>query len=79
MLSDIKNEMLTLIQSIENEDLLQLLKADIEFFNKPGVDITDGLSAEDLDELQELANEPDTKDTLSEGEFKQLTNKWRTK
>ncbi|MEJ7683550.1 MAG: hypothetical protein WKG06_37975 [Segetibacter sp.] len=79
MLSDIKNEVLTLVQSIENEDLLQLLKADIEFFNKPGVDITDDLSAEDLDELRELANERDTKDSLSEEEFKQLTDRWRTK
>lgn len=79
MLSDIKNEVLTLVQSIENEDLLQLLKADIEFFNEPEVDITDDLSAEDLDELRELANERDTKDSLSEEEFKQLTDRWRTK
>lgn len=58
---------------------MQLLKADIEFFNKPGVDITDDLSSEDLEELQELTNEPDTKDTLSEDEFKQLTDRWRTR
>ncbi len=75
MASDIKKEVLTLIESIENEDLLQLLKADIEFFNKRGIDITDGLSPEEIEELQELANEPDTKDTLSEDEFKQLTDR----
>ncbi len=79
MASDIKKEVLTLVEAIENEDLLQLLKADIEFFNKPGIDITDGLSPEDLKELRELANEPDTKDTLSEEEFKQLTDRWRTR
>ncbi len=75
MASDIKKKVLTLIESIENEDLLQLLKADIEFFNKRGIDITDGLSPEEIEELQKLANEPDTKDTLSEDEFKQLTDR----
>ena len=79
MASDIKKEVLTLVESIENEDLLQLLKADIEFFNKRGIDITDGLSPEEIEELQELANEPDTKDSLSEEEFKQLTDRWRTR
>ncbi len=75
MASDIKKKVLTLIESIENEDLLQLLKADIEFFNKRGIDITDGLSSEEIEELQKLANEHDTKDTLSEDEFKQLTDR----
>lgn len=79
MASDIKKEVLTLVEAIENEDLLQLLKADIEFFNKRGIDITDGLSPEEIKELQELANEPDTNDTLSEEEFKQLTDRWRTR
>ena len=79
MASDIKKEVLTLVEAIENEDLLQLLKADIEFFNKRGIDITDGLSPEEIKELPELANEPDTKDTISEEEFKQLTDRWRTK
>lgn len=79
MASDIKKEVLTLVEAIENEDLLQLLKADIEFFNKREMDITDGLSPEEIKELQELANEPDTNDTLSEEEFKQLTDRWRTR
>lgn len=79
MTSDIKKQVLTLIESIENEDLLQLLKADIEFFNKREIDITDGLSSGEIEELQELANEPDTKDTLPEEEFKQLTDRWRTR
>lgn len=48
MVSDIKKEVLTLVEAIENEDLLQLLKADIEFFNKPGIDITDDLSPKTL-------------------------------
>ena len=78
MISDIKNEVLSLVQSIDNEDLLQLLKADIEFFSKPGVDITDDLSSEDLEELKMLASEPEMDNTVSEEEFKRLTDRWRT-
>lgn len=76
---DIKNEVLSLVQSIDNEDLLQLLKADIEFFSKPGVDITDDLSSKDLAELKMLADEPEMDNTVSEEEFKRLTHRWRTK
>ncbi len=64
MSSQIKNEVLTLVQTLEDENLLRLLKADIEYFNKPGNDITDGLSAEDMDELRRLSNEPDTTKTI---------------
>ncbi|MBA4141362.1 MAG: hypothetical protein H0X70_12875 [Segetibacter sp.] len=70
---------MTFVQVLEDENLLQLLKADIEYFNKPGNDITDGLSAEDIDELRMLSNEPDTTNTLTEDEFNQLTAKWRTR
>jgi len=44
MISEIKNEVLSLVQSIEDENLLQLLKADIEFFKERGNDIMDGLT-----------------------------------
>lgn len=78
MVSKIKNEVLSLVQSLEDENLLQLLKADIEYF-KPGNDVTNGLSAEDIDELRELSIEEENADSLTEDEFKQLTDKWRTR
>jgi hypothetical protein len=79
MASPIKDEVLLLVESLEDENLLQLLKADIEYFNKPGIDITDGLSEEEIDELRKLSNEPDTDNALTEAEFHELTAKWRTK
>ncbi len=33
MSSQIKNEVLTLVQTLEDENLLRLLKADIEYLN----------------------------------------------
>lgn len=77
MNSEIKNEVLSLVQLIEDENLLQLLKADIEFFKETGSDITDGLSKEDIEELRVLSNEPDDINTVTEDEYKQLTDKWR--
>lgn len=77
MESQIKKEVLSLVQEIEDENLLQLLKADIEFF-KEG-DITDALSESELEELKNVANEPDDLNVISQEEFKQLTDKWRLK
>jgi hypothetical protein len=68
---------LSLVAQIEDENLLELLKADIEFF-KEG-DITDGLSESEVEELENLANEPDDVNVTSQEEFKQLTDKWRSK
>ena len=43
------------------------------------MDITDGLSAEEIEELRELADEPEMDNSVSEEEFKKLTERWRTK
>lgn len=78
MANNIKAEVLQLIQATDNEELLQLIKADIEFFSGSGKDITDDLSDEDLSELKRLAAEPDIEDTLSEDQFVKATARWRT-
>lgn len=42
-------------------------------------DITDNLSPNQLQELNELAAEDDFKDTQSVDEFKKATDKWRSR
>jgi len=79
MVTDIKKEVLQLVQTIDDEQLLQLLKADIVYFTESGNDIAGDLQPADKEELQALADEPDTLDTLSEEEFINTTAKWRTK
>lgn len=78
MESEIKKEVISLIEQIEDEDLLQLLKADIEDYKEVGRDITDDLSPEDLEELRILSMEDPFRNTVSEDEYKQFLNKWRT-
>ena len=79
MASDIKSEVLQLVQAIDDEQLLQLLKADIAYFSENDYDISDNLQPADIVELKALAEEPDTLDTLSEEEFINATAKWRIK
>ena len=77
---DLKKELVALIEGTNDEELLSLLKEDFVFYGKPtSVDITDQLSKEQLADLNELAEEDDTKDTQTLEEFKKVTDKWRLK
>jgi|GEM_PF-3070184 len=78
MASQLKETVLQMIGGIENEQVLELIKNDIEYFSSEGMDITDGLNTQQLNELANLAQEPDTAYTLSEDEFIKATAKWRT-
>ena len=57
-----------------------LLKEDFTFYGKiKDTDITDDLSKEQFEELKAIAEEDETKDTLTLDEFKTATDKWRMK
>ena len=74
----IKDEVLQMVSAIEDEKLLELVKADIEFFSR-STDIVDDLSDIEKEEMLNMVNEPDEKDTLTEDEYKAATSKWRIK
>lgn len=75
----LKEEVLQLVSSIQDNHLLELVKADIEYFKDKETDILDELNVTEREELLNLVNEPDEKDTLTEDEYKAATAKWRTK
>ena len=75
----LKEQVLQMVLAIEDEQLLELVKADIEYFNNKETDILDELNDADKEELLNQVNEPDEKDTLTEEEYKAATAKWRTK
>jgi hypothetical protein len=74
----IKEQVLQMVSAIEDEKLLELVKADIEYFNASAA-ILDDLSDKEKEELLSMVNEPDQEDTLTEEEYKAATAKWRTK
>lgn len=80
MATTLKQELINKISSTEDEDLLQLLKNDYDYFTGIGKpDVTDELSVEDLEELKNILNEPFGHETQSYEDFKKAIDKWRTK
>lgn len=78
-MSSLKDRVLQMVSAIDDEQLLELIKADIEYFASKGADILDELEYADMEELLNLVNEPDEKDTLNEEEYKAATAQWRTR
>ena len=77
---ELKKELLALIESTNDEELLSLLKEDFVFYgNSKHEEITDKLNSRQLKELEMLASEDEYKDTVTLEEFKKATDKWRSK
>lgn len=76
----LKKELVSFIENTNDEELLSLLKEDFVFYGKvKGADITDELTDEQIKELKQLSEEDESKDVDSLDEFKNATQKWRTK
>jgi hypothetical protein len=75
----LKQELLQKISATDDEGLLQLLLADIDYFSGDSkTDVTDELSPGDLLELEQLVKEPFGHETESYEALKKATEKWRT-
>ncbi len=75
----LKEGVLKMVSSINDESLLELVKADIEHFADHKTDIIDELTFSHREELINLAEEPGNKNILTEAEYKESTRKWRMK
>ena len=78
----LKKELHALIDNTEDEELLNMVKEDIIAYQtesrKEFDDLSD-LSPEDRQELEELATEDIDKDTITEEEFTQHIQQWRSR
>jgi hypothetical protein len=79
MTHTLKEEVLQMVASIDDENILSILKTDIEELNQQGKhDWADELSEEEFKELEAQLNEPDTEEnTVSWDEYQKLTARWR--
>ncbi len=75
--TSLKEEIVKLLDSVEDESVLYMLKENVAFY-ATAKDATDTLTEEQYKELELLANEPDDKDVVSLEEFQKSTSKWRT-
>jgi len=79
-MSTLKQELIEKITATNDEDLLQILKADYDYYTGEGkADVLDELSDEDRGELKNMLNEPFGSETESYEDFKKATERWRTK
>jgi len=77
----LKKELHELIDNMENEQLLNMVKEDIVEYQKRNIafdDLSD-LAPDERAELEELANEDPDKDTISFDEFKKEISEWVSK
>jgi uncharacterized protein YdiU (UPF0061 family) len=78
----LKKELHTLIANTEDEELLNMVKEDIIAYqteSKKEFDDLSDLSPEHRQELEELATEDIDKDTITEEEFTQHIQQWRSR
>ena len=75
MTENIKPEIYLLIDSIEDVNVLQMVKEDIAWYADKK-DILDELDATRLTELKQAIAEADNNDTKSWEDFKKEMNKW---
>ena len=78
MSREVKAKILELIDSIEDENLLQMVMEDVAYYasNK---DIIDELDERQLRELDEAISETDNNKTIDWDDFKKEMDEWRKK
>ncbi len=76
MSKEVKSKIYQLIDSIEDENILQIVMEDVAYYasNK---DITDELNKEQLKELDEAISEADNNNTIDWEDFKKEMNEWK--
>ena len=76
MSKEVKSKIYQLIDSIDDENILQMVVEDVTYYasNK---DITNELSKKQLKELDEAISEVDNNETLDWDDFKKEINEWK--
>ncbi len=76
----LKKELHELIDNMEDEEMLSVVKEDIVAYQKAETEFDDlsDLTPEERAELEESINEDPDKDTISHEEFKKNIEEWRS-
>lgn len=76
MSKEVKSKIYRLIDSIEDENILQMVMEDVAYYASEK-DITDELSEEQKKELDEAISEADNNETIDWEDFKKEMNEWK--
>ena len=68
------------ISDLKDEEVLMILEQELSFFTQiAGKDITEDLNSYQVKELISLLNEPSELNVINEDDYKNATEKWRSK
>ncbi len=76
MNSELKSKIYYLIDSIKDENILQMLMEDVVYYTNKK-DIIDELNNDQLKELDEAISEADNNETIDWNDFKKEMNEWK--
>ena len=76
MSKEVKSKIYQLIDSIKDENILQMVMEDVAYYASDK-EVTDELSKDQLKELDEAISEADRNDTMDWGDLKKEMNEWK--
>lgn len=76
MSKDVKSKIYKMIDSIEDENTLQMVMEDVAFYAS-GKEVADELTKEQLKELDKAISEADNNETIEWNDFKKEMNEWK--
>jgi hypothetical protein len=76
MSKEVKSKICQLVDSIEDENILQMVMEDVAYYASDK-DITAELTKDQLKELDEAISEADKNDTMDWNDFKKEKNEWK--
>ena len=76
MIKEVKSRIYQLVDSIEDENILQMVMEDVAYYANDK-DVTDELTKEQLQELDEAISEADKNDTMDWNDLKKEMNEWK--
>ena len=76
MKEEVKSKIYQLIDSIEDENVLQMVMEDVAYYTSKK-DIVDELNEDQLKELDEAISEADSNETIDWEDFKKEMNEWK--
>ena len=76
MSKEVKSKIYQIVNSIEDENVLQMIMEDVAYYIT-NEDIIDELNEEQLKELNEAISEADNNETIDWEDFKKEMNEWK--
>ena len=76
MSKEVKSKIYSLVDTIEDEEILQMVMEDVAYYAS-GKDVEDELTSGQLKELDDAISEADNNETINWSDFKKEMDEWK--